>query len=481
MDYAGPPPMTRAAQPAVDDPAHPTMHSTLERPTIVAATIDVPALTLEVIAGPDIGRAVAVDPAEEVGRIFVGKSKACQLELSDPLASRRHFALLIEGNGARLTDLDSTNGTQVNGVRVLEALVFGGELVRVGDTTIAVRIGAKRPRKLSGATRFGRFLGASPELTRLYPVCERLALSDVPVILEGETGTGKELLAEALHEASSRASGPFIVFDCTTSPAGLLEARLFGHERGAFTGAVGARPGVFEEASGGTLLIDEIGDLDVALQAKLLRAVQTGQVQRLGGTTWIKTDVRVLAATRRDLEREIQAGRFRDDLYYRLAVARLEIPPLRRRAGDVRLLAEHLWAQACPAGPPIAEDLVVRLESYAWPGNVRELSNAILHHAALGDLADVDGVARTASRATDDAIEPGAGPRRSADPSDGIIASVVARGLPFPRARREVMEAFEERYVDAMLEKHEHNISKAAAAAGIARRYFYTIRTRRGR
>ena len=471
--------MTREAQSAAEDPAPSAPHSTLERPKVAGSTIEIPTLTLEVMAGPDIGRALVVDPAEQIGRIFVGKSKACQLELSDPLASRRHFAIEIEGRGARITDLDSTNGTLVNGVRVLEAILFGGELIRVGDTTIALRLGERRARKLSGATRFGRFLGASPELTRLYPLCERLALSDVPVIIEGETGTGKELLAEALHEASPRASAPFVVFDCTTSPSGLLEARLFGHERGAFTGAVGSRPGVFEEASGGTLLIDEIGDLDVALQAKLLRAVQTGQVQRLGGTAWIKTNVRVLAATRRDLEREIQAGRFRDDLYYRLAVARLEIPPLRRRASDIRLLAEHLWAAACPGGPPIGDDLVARLESYSWPGNVRELSNAVLHHAALGDLADADMLARPMPPAAEESGEVAPAPALRGEP--GVIASVIARGLPFPRARQEVMEAFEERYVDAMLEKHDHNISKAAAAAGIARRYFYTIRTRRGR
>jgi two-component system, NtrC family, response regulator HydG len=457
-------------------------HSTLERPKAPTASTSLPTLTLEIIAGPDVGKTLVVDPAESVGRVFIGKSKACQLELTDPLASRRHVAVALEAGGVRLTDLDSTNGTLVNGVRVLEALLFGGELVRIGDTTLALRLGERRTRKLSGATRFGRFLGASPELTRLYPVCERLALSDVPVIIEGETGTGKELLAEALHEASPRASGPFVVFDCTTSPSGLLEARLFGHERGAFTGAVGARPGVFEEASGGTLLIDEIGDLDVALQAKLLRAVQTGQVQRLGGSAWIKTDVRVLAATRRDLEREIQAGRFRDDLYYRLAVARLEIPPLRRRASDIRLLAEHLWAQACPDGPPIGDELVARLERYTWPGNVRELSNAVSHHAALGDLADAATLARAATpiASEDDGAARHALAARE-EPGDSVIASVIERGLSFPRARQEVMEAFEERYVDAMLDRHDHNISKAAAAAGIARRYFYTIRTRRGR
>jgi DNA-binding NtrC family response regulator len=450
--------------------------STLERPRIETETVEVASLRLEVIAGPDMGKALDVDPDRAAARVFVGKSSACDLELSDPLASRRHCAFDALGANVRITDLESTNGTFVNGVRVVEALLYGGELVRIGDTTLAVRFGPRHTRRLSGATRFGRLLGASASMQRLHPLCERLARSDVPVILEGETGTGKELLAESMHEASARANGPFVVFDCTTSPAGLLEARLFGHERGAFTGAVTARPGVFEEASGGTLLIDEIGDLDVALQAKLLRAVQSGQVQRLGGTSWLRTNVRVLAATRRDLESEIQAGRFRDDLYYRLAVARIELPPLRRRKGDVRLLAEHFWSVAMPGGPRIAEELLARFESYAWPGNVRELYNAVLHHAALGDLADTGAMLASARGATSATHEDGEG---GAEPD--MVAAVIARGLPFPQARQRVLEAFEERYVDAMLEKHDNNISKAAAAAGIARRYFYTIRTRRGR
>lgn len=449
--------------------------STLERPRVETETVDVTPLRLEIIAGPDAGKALDVDPESNLARVFAGKSEACELTLTDPLASRRHCAFATEGARVRVTDLDSTNGTFVNGVRVVEALLYGGELVRVGDTTIAVRFGQKRTRRLAGATRFGRLLGASPAMQRLHPLCERLARSDVPVILEGETGTGKELLAESLHEASARASGPFVVFDCTTSPAGLLEARLFGHERGAFTGAVTTRPGVFEEASGGTLLIDEIGDLDVTLQAKLLRAVQSGQVQRLGGTAWIQTNVRVLAATRRDLESEIQAGRFRDDLYYRLAVARIELPPLRRREGDVRLLAEHFWGLALPDGPPIAETLRARFESYTWPGNVRELYNAVLHHAALGDLADTDAVLARAGE------EPGANAGATTVAARDVVDGVIARGVPFPQARQKVLEAFEERYVDAMLAKHDNNISKAAAAAGIARRYFYTIRTRRGR
>lgn len=451
---------------------NPADAATEERPTVARAAAPAPTVTLEVVAGPDAGESVRLD-ATTPGRLYVGKSETCHLRLRDALVSRRHAALEIDGAHVRLTDLDSTNGTQVNAVRVGEAFLYGGELLRMGDTTIAVRFGEPGDAAVGDGSRFGRLVGGSAAMRRLYPVCERLARSDVPVVLEGETGTGKELLAEAIHEASPRATGPFVVFDCTTSPPSLVEARLFGHERGAFTGATMARPGVFEEAGGGTLLIDEIGDLDIALQAKLLRAVQSGQVQRLGGTKWIRTDVRILAATRRDLEREIQAGRFRDDLYYRLAVARIELPPLRRRHGDIPLLAAHFWAALRPAEAPLPADFLEHLESYAWPGNVRELYNAVANRAALGDLADLERLRR-----------PAGGEARSEPPASGacgVIEDVVTRELPYPHARRLVLEAFEERYVDAVLEKHGHNITNAAAASGIARRYFYTIRARRGR
>jgi two-component system, NtrC family, response regulator HydG len=449
----------------------PLEQSTLQRPRIAPSQEEVPSVRLEVVAGPDAGAEHTLDPAAP-GRVYVGKSEACQLRLADPLVSRRHFALEIDGARVRITDLDSTNGTLVNAVPIAEAFLHGGELVRVGDTTIAVRFGPVVSARLQAGTRFGRVIGASPEMLRLYPICERLALSDVPVILEGETGTGKELLAEAIHEASPRASGPFVVFDCTTSPPSLMEAKLFGHEKGAFTGATTSRPGVFEEADGGTLLIDEIGDLDVALQAKLLRAVQSGQVQRLGGTQWLKTNVRILAATRRDLEREIQEGRFRDDLYYRLAVARVELPPLRRRRGDVALLAEHFWTAltaGAPRSSPMPPDFLARLLGYAWPGNVRELSNVVANKVALGELADAG------------ALRPSTAPPAAPAATNDVIGDVVARGLPFPQARQLVLGAFEERYVDAMLAKFGNNISKAAAASGVARRYFYTVRARHGR
>jgi transcriptional regulator with GAF, ATPase, and Fis domain len=318
------------------------------------------------------------------------------------------------------------------------------------------------------ASSFGRTLGASPEMRRLYPLCERLAGSNVAVLIEGETGTGKEVLAESLHEKSTRSEKPFVVFDCTAVPPDLMEAALFGHERGAFTGAISAQKGLFELADGGTLFIDEIGELSPALQPKLLRALDRSEVRRIGGTEWIKMDVRLIAATRRDLEKEIQAGRFRDDLFYRLAVARIELPPLRHRQGDIALLAESFWKQLGPHAGAIPHDLVLRFENYAWPGNVRELRNAVAKRLALGDLEPEP--------------LPGApaGLHSQPVPGDDVIARVLALNLPLSQARDMVVEDFERRYLQKMMTAHEGDATKAAAAAGVARRYFQLLRSRRG-
>jgi transcriptional regulator with GAF, ATPase, and Fis domain len=319
---------------------------------------------------------------------------------------------------------------------------------------------------------FGRLIGASPAMRRLYPLCERLAACDVPVVVEGETGTGKELLAEALHEQGRRAAGPFVVFDCTAVPGTLLESTLFGHERGSFTSAVAARKGVFELAHGGTLLVDEIGELDVALQPKLLRALERGEVQRVGGDRWTKVDVRVLAATRRNLDAEVQAGRFREDLYYRLVVGRVELPPLRERRGDVALLLRHFWRKLDVADQPLPQDIVARFESYSWPGNVRELRNAVARRLALGDFAP-----GPQPGAADGHVDVSRGARPA--PED-LVAAVLTKDLPLPRARQEIVDAFERRYVERILAKYSGNVTRAAQASGIARRYFYAVKNRVG-
>jgi transcriptional regulator with PAS, ATPase and Fis domain len=334
----------------------------------------------------------------------------------------------------------------------------------MGETVLRVDVVARAAEHaMPLAMRFGRVVGASPEMRRLYPLCERLASSDVPVVIEGETGTGKELLAEAIHEESRRAEGPFVVFDCTTVAANLLESTLFGHERGAFTGAVATRRGVFELAHTGTLLIDEIGDLDGPLQAKLLRAIERSEIVRVGGEKYIKVDVRVMAATRRDLDKEVQAGRFRDDLFYRLAVARIELPPLRARRGDVQVLGRYFWDQLGDGHTPIPDDLLRRFEEYAWPGNVRELQNTIARRIALGELATLE---------TTRAGEP-------ADVTRGdVLAETLALDLPFPAAKQRVVDAFERAYLERVLARHNGNVVRAAAASGIARRYFYVIKSR---
>jgi two-component system response regulator HydG len=321
-----------------------------------------------------------------------------------------------------------------------------------------VALGAREHLPIATAERFGQLIGSSLEMRRLYPLCARLAASDVPVVIEGETGTGKEVIAEALHEHGARAAGPFVVFDCTAVPPNLVESELFGHERGAFTGAVGMRKGVFEQADNGTLLIDEIGDLELGLQAKLLRALERSEVKRVGGDQWIRVNVRVLAATRRDLDRETQDGRFRDDLYFRLAVARIELPPLRARTGDIVTLANHFWKQL-GGELPVPYETMQRFERYDWPGNVRELRNAVARQLAMGEFTPESHGARVSGAR--DALE-----------------EVLALELPFPRARDKVLEEFERRYVERVLSKHGGVVGRAAQASGIARRYFNIILAR---
>jgi two-component system response regulator HydG len=432
---------------------------------------------VQVVEGPDRGASLTIDGSAP-SRALVGKSAICQLCLKDPKVSRRHLALDVVGDALHLVDLGSTNGTFVSGVRFVDVLAEGqGELVRLGDSVLRLTRIAPALVTVPAVESFGRVVGASPEMRRLYPLCERLAASDVPLVIEGETGTGKELLAESLHEQSARASGPFVVFDCTAVPANLIEATLFGHERGAFTGAVASNKGLFQEAHGGTLLIDEVGDLDIALQPKLLRAIERAEVRPLGGSRWINVDVRVMAATRRDLDKEIQAGRFRDDLFYRLAVARIELPPLRHRRGDTALLARHFWERLGGDGP-LPYDFLVRLENHDWPGNIRELHNAVARRLALGDLAHAQLSARAGSHAVSSTASGSQAPPADELSDDDVIARVIKLGLPLSRSRELVVDDFERRYVQAVLDRHQGDATRAAQASGIARRYFQLLRAR---
>ncbi len=434
--------------------------TTVARSKCDPALVPAASYRITVFAGPDKDMTVVLDGSEP-SPLLLGQSVACAFRLRDRQVSRRHLSLEVSGRRLRLADLGSTNGTLVDGVTVVEAYLRGGETIKIGETSIRVELAASATTiPISGASSFGRMLGSSGEMRRLYPLCERAALASVPVVIEGETGTGKELLAEAIHETGPLASGPFVVFDCTATPPTLVESDLFGHERGAFTGALTARKGVFELAHGGTLLIDEIGDLDAALQPKLLRAIERSEIRRVGGEKLIRVDVRVIAATRRDLDREVQAGRFRDDLYHRLAVARIELPPLRRRRGDISLLARVFAEQLGAPSNAIPEDLLLRWEDYGWPGNVRELRNAVARQLAFGDLA------------------PESAPINHESAHGGVLEQIVSANLPFSVARKRVLEAFERSFVERVLAEHNGNVLRAAEASGIARRHLQRVKAR---
>lgn len=443
---------------------HSDLHTDLQRLRFDPTPLPEVTFTLLVVAGPDRGRSFTLD-GSQASRALLGQSLACEFQLSDRTVSRRHLSLDVRADRVRVCDLGSSNGTRVNGVRIFEAELAGGELLQLGASSLRLELGEAEPQTvLSEGSQFGTTIGASTEMRRLYPLCERLAASNVPVVIEGETGTGKEVLAESLHRQSARADQPFVVFDCTTVPAQLVEAELFGHDRGAYTGAVNARAGVFQEADGGTLFIDEIGDLELSLQPKLLRAIERNEVRPLGSRGAVRVDVRIIAATRRDLDREVQAGRFRDDLFHRLAVTRIELPPLRARKGDIALLATHLCRQLGHDPSELPNALLLNWEQAPWPGNVRELRNAVARYFALGELAE-SGLARGERAATDSPLG-----------HDDLVGSLLE--LPLAEARQRVVEEFERRYIRRQLERCAGNVTHAAAAAGVVRRHFQTLKAR---
>ena len=443
----------------VTTPSDPLDLSTVARPRIEFSPPPGARYEIRVIEGPDVARSLVIDGSEP-GRVLVGKSRVCALQLSDLSVSRRHLALSLNGKKLRVVDLRSKNGTFVDGIGVYDAWLRGGETLRLGGTALQVTVSEPQEQALevSDAMCFGPLLGASVEMRRLYPLCQRLATSTLPVLIEGETGTGKEVLARALHERGPRANEPFVVFDCTTVPPSLIESELFGHERGAFTGANETRVGLLEAAHGGTLFIDEIGDLSPSLQPKLLRAIERSEFRRVGGRSAICVDARIISATRRDLDQEVQAKRFRDDLFFRLAVARIELPPLRERKGDVLFLARHFCKELGAEGG-LSGDLLLRWTAELWPGNVRELRNAVARALVLGDLAQSENFQSLQQASS--------------------LGDLVDVGLPYSQARRRLLERFEEEYIEQLLKAHEGNVSRAAQAAGIGRRYLQKLRARK--
>jgi transcriptional regulator with GAF, ATPase, and Fis domain len=406
--------------------------------TLAIRTVD-----LLVVAGPDAGARLRL--AQGVARI--GSAPASHLRLRDSTVSRVHCEIRVGPSGVRITDSGSTNGTLIDGVRIQDAELTHGATVEIGATRFRVALQDEAIYlPLSERDHFGDIVGSSVEMRRLYAILERVAPTDATVLIQGETGTGKELVARAIHDASARAHGPFVAVDCGALAPSLVESELFGHARGSFTGAVVERRGAFEEADGGTLFFDEIGELPLSLQPKLLRAIESREVRRLGVTTGRRVDVRVIAATNRPLAQAVNAGDFREDLYYRLAVVELDIPPLRARREDVALLARHFYRRFS-GSDEIPPEIVSAVLGRSWPGNVRELRNFIERGVSLGTRA-----------ALDDIAPPGGG-------------APIDLSVPFKIARR----AWTRDYVRAAMERAGGNVTRAAEIAGVSRRFLQRL------
>jgi transcriptional regulator with GAF, ATPase, and Fis domain len=350
--------------------------------------IQVRGFVLEFLSGAGAGRSIRGDKRS----LLLGTHDSADVLLADPHVSRLHARLDVEDTDYVLRDLGSTNGTRVGGTRVLQACLDDGAIIELGATRIRFRV-LDEPFEIPLANEdcFEGLIGRSVAMRELFGLCARVAPTDAPVIIQGETGTGKELVARAIHQRSRRSGKPHVVLDCSAIPPSLVESELFGHERGAFTGAVAMRPGVFERADGGTVFLDELGELPLELQPKLLRCLESGELTRVGGNKTIKVDIRIIAATNRDLARMVTEGKFRADLYYRLAVIRVSVPPLRERREDIPLLAAHFAQDALGnrARPPLPaqtlEALFGELTRHDWPGNVRELRNVVERAAILAD------------------------------------------------------------------------------------------------
>ncbi len=313
-------------------------------------------------------------------------------------------------------------------------------------------------------------VGRSPAMSRVFELVRKAARSEANILVLGESGTGKELIARAIHANSPRVAKPFVPVDCASMPEQLLESELFGHEKGAFTGAVRSKPGLLEVAHGGTLFLDEIAELPVALQVKLLRALQERQLRRVGGTSQIDVDVRVVSATNRDLREEVTKGQFREELYYRINVIAIPLPPLRERAGDVKLLAHAFLKRYGGERVTGLEDAALQaLEAYAWPGNVRELQNVVERACAL---ADGDLVTR---RDLPDYLVEGAAIRSPAAAAPGGPTLAASGDLPLKDAKEKWMQVLEASYLRELLERHGGNVSAAAKAAGVDRKTFHRL------
>ena len=419
-------------------------------------TLKVRKCKLSITTGPEAGKVLVSDKE----RLRVGAHSTNDLVLGeDRAASRHHFEIQYTERGYLVIDLNSTNGTFLDGRRVERAYLSSGSQVRAGQTMVVfapideeVTVEPDRDGELEG------MVGQSVKMRQIFGLIKKIAPMDVSVIVQGETGTGKELVARAVHTLSGRKRGPFVVLDCGAIPPNLIESELFGHEKGAFTGAIASRPGAFERANGGTIFLDELGELRVDLQPKLLRVLENREVRRVGGNEVIEVDVRVIAATNRDLVKEIQAGNFREDLYFRLSVINIQLPPLRQRREDIpHIIRKELGDPEIVARhgkKHVSAQAMNVLMQYSWPGNIRELMNVISHVLTFsdGEVIDLQHLpARVQGQQQEQPL-----------PFNELLS--------FKDAKEQLLENFEREYIGQVLKRCDGNISRAARESGLHRK-----------
>ncbi|HMJ10408.1 MAG TPA: sigma 54-interacting transcriptional regulator [Polyangiaceae bacterium] len=409
-------------------------------------------------------------------RLRIGKATDNDLVLPDDTVSRHHCELERGPAGIVVRDLGSTNHTRVGRTTVREATIEPGVTLTVGNVEIILRSEPNRAHILpSEEPRFGDVLGPSLAMRTIFGVLERIAPTDAAVLIEGETGTGKDVVARSIHTKSPRKEQPFVVVDCGAVSYNLIESELFGHERGAFTGAVNTRQGAFELAGRGTVFLDEVGELPIDVQPKLLRVLESGEYRRVGGNKPMHAEARIVAATKRNLKDEVERGKFREDLYFRLAVVPVTVPPLRSRREDIPALVDHFIEiakrrDASASGITLSRETVSALSAHDWPGNVRELRNvldrAIYIATASGDRE---------LRLIDLPVSPNPAGTRARD------QALVFDATKSYRETRAVFEAdFERRYVSWLLERHDGNISAAAREAKMDRKHLYDLARKHG-
>lgn len=391
------------------------------------------------------------------GSCIVGSSATADIAVDDRAVSRAHLELSIVSGGISVRDLGSRNGTYYLGQRVQNITLGHGASVTVGSARLVLEADtdALVDRRFEGTALRG-MLGVSAAMRRLFGKVSRLDGSTVTVLVNGESGVGKELVARALHEGSG-VRGPLVCFNCGAVARELVNSELFGHRRGAFTGATDSRRGAFESANGGTLFLDEVGELPLEIQPALLRVLEAGEVRAVGGDQTSRVQVRVVAATHRDLEKDVREGRFREDLYYRLAVIKLDVPPLRERVDDVPLLAQKF---AHDIGASLPPQVLEKLKERAWPGNARELRNVVQAFSVMGDL-------------------PPASRSRACTPEDSL-AAMVDVGRPYAALKEEMLERFQRVYLAELLSHTNGNQSAAAKLAGMDRTYLGKLLARYG-